>query len=77
MVEDTTKAAAASGAIGGAVGAGAAGLGRAAEVAGGILRGIFGGLPWDMDPGAIVNAVAGRVADAVPVVVDAIGVVPW
>lgn len=34
------------------------GLDRAAQAAGDVLGGIFGGLPWEMDPSAIVDAVA-------------------
>lgn len=33
------------------------GLDRAEAVAGDVLRGIFGGLPWEMSPGEIVRAV--------------------
>lgn len=33
------------------------GLDRAEAAAGEVLRGIFGGLPWEMSPGEIVRAV--------------------
>lgn len=33
------------------------GLDRASQAAGDVLRGIFGGLPWQMSPGEIVSAV--------------------
>ena len=35
------------------------GLERAAQAAGDVLRGIMGGLPWEMDPFSIVEAVGG------------------
>lgn len=35
------------------------GLDRAAQAAGDVLRGIFGGLPWQMSPSEIVDAVTG------------------
>lgn len=40
------------------------GLDMAAQAAGDVLRGIFGGLPWEMDPGAIVDAVTGALPGA-------------
>jgi len=56
-----------SGPAKGGLGAGAAaavtevtvGLDRAAQAAGDTLRGIFGGLPWEMAADAITNAVGG------------------
>lgn len=48
------------------------GLDTAAAKAGDVLGGIFGGVPWELDPGAIVDAVAGGVSDAAPVVIDAL-----
>lgn len=50
---------AAKGAAGGAVAGAVVGLDRAAQVAGDVLRGIFGGLPWEMSASEIVDAVAG------------------
>ena len=58
---DAEKGAAAGAA--GAAGAVAAdvtgGLERATAAAGDVLRGIFGGLPWSMDPTSIIEAVGG------------------
>ena len=47
------------------------GLERAFAAAGDVLQGIFGGLPWEMDPFEIVEAVGGEGgAEAAAVVVD-------
>jgi hypothetical protein len=70
MVETPTVDAGSLGKI--AAGTGAAGvvteltvgLDRAGQAAGGVLRGIFGGLPWKMTPGEIVDAVAGGLGEA-------------
>lgn len=55
------------------------GLDRAAEAAGDTLRGIFGGLPWEMSPSEIVDAVtpggAGSASDAAGMIVDLVVVV--
>lgn len=73
------QSAAKVGAVGGAGGIAAdvtVGLDRAAQAAGDVLNGIFGGLPWEMDPGAIVDAVAGSsaqvIATGLEVTVDAL-----
>lgn len=62
----TTKEAAQAagvGAAGGAVGYGIVeGLQTAAAKAGPVLRSIFGGLPWNMDPSSIIDAVVGGVS---------------
>jgi len=43
------------------------GLDRASAAAGDVLTGIFGGLPWEMAPEAIVDAVGGGSATLVGV----------
>ena len=46
----------------------------AAAAAGDVLQGIFNGLPWEMDPFEIVEAVGGEGgAEAAAVVVDVVG----
>lgn len=57
-----------AGAVGGAVTEATVGLNKAASAAGDVLTGIFGGLPWEMSPSAIVDAVAGGTQALVPVV---------
>lgn len=73
------QSAAKVGAIGGAGGIAAdvtVGLDRAAQAAGDVLNGIFGGLPWDLSPSAIVDAVMGSsaqvIATGLEVTVDAL-----
>lgn len=62
---DAAKGAAAG--FAGTVAADAAGgLDVAGRVAGDVLRGIFGGLPWEMSPGEIVHAVTGGLAGEPP-----------
>lgn len=50
------------------------GLDVAANVAGAVLEPIFGGLPWDMSPDAIVDAVTGggggNASEAATLVID-------
>lgn len=65
---------------GGLVGAAAAGseaafggLSRASSAAGDVLRGIFGGLPWEMAADAITDAVASGGGDAAMVIMTVIG----
>lgn len=48
---------AAAGAVGGAV---VSNLEQATQAAGDVLRGIFGGLPWQMSWSEIVSAVSGK-----------------
>lgn len=53
------------------------GLERAKEVAGDTLRGIFGGLPWEMAGKAISDAVSGggdAAATVLPPALDVVGV---
>lgn len=59
-----------------------AGLDIASQAAGDVLRGIFGGLPWEMSPSEIVEAVTGGAGGAeqvpatvVPYLMDLVGVV--
>lgn len=64
MVRETAKdAGTAAGTAGGAFGTAdimeGGGLDKAAEMAGGVLNGIFGGLPWEMSASSIVDAVTG------------------
>jgi len=51
--------------------AAAQGLSQAADAAGDVLRGLFGGLPWELSPDAIVDAVS-TLAVHTP---DAVGVI--
>lgn len=77
-VVENSRDAAKGGAVGAGIGAVAEnatnGLSRAAEAAGDVLRGIFGGLPWEMDASGIVDAVSPGVVDATSVAVDLMGV---
>lgn len=67
------------GAIAGAAGAAitdfAVGLERAAAVAGDILTGIFGALPWNLTGQETAQAVNETAGVVVPVLPDAVGVV--
>jgi hypothetical protein len=63
MVSTPTKAGA-TGFVGTVTTEATVGLSRAGEAAGGVLNSIFGGLPWDLSPGGIVDAVAGGGGDA-------------
>lgn len=78
MVEAAGAKETAAGGVGAAVLAAAAdvaegsGLDKAAAAAGDVLRGIFGGLPWEMTPSEIVNAVANGAAEAAAGVLDAV-----
>lgn len=88
-IENTVDAAKGAGAgIAGTLAMDASGgLDVAGRVAGDVLRGIFGGLPWEMSPGEIVDAVVPNflpdvvpgaadeaAAMVVPYAVDAVGV---
>lgn len=62
------------GAVAGAGGTVAAdmtvGLERATAAAGDVLRGIFGGLPWDLSPQSIIEAVGGGGGETASMVLD-------
>jgi hypothetical protein len=83
MVEAATAAKAGGrGAVIAVVTEATVGLDRAAQAAGDVLTGIFGGLPWEMSPGEIVDAVAGGGGSAseapgviVPYALDVAGVI--
>ncbi|EMA01820.1 hypothetical protein C437_15411 [Haloarcula vallismortis ATCC 29715] len=75
MAPDISAGQAAGGGIAGtAITEATVGLEKAASVAGDTLTGIFGGLPWEMSPDAIVDAVAGGGAAVAPILTDVGGV---
>lgn len=58
-------------ALGGVADSASQGLSTAKEKAGDVLEGIFGGVPWEMSPDSIVDAVTGTLA---PHALELIGV---
>lgn len=49
--------------------------GKGLDVAAGVLDGIFGGMPWEMSPGEIVNAVTGGASGAFEAVTGSTGTI--